>query len=107
MQAVREQNARDLEAKKEWYNSSENPSNIIETQVQTMSNQLGAINNVKQFMPLTDFQEESRKELETFFDMKEKADAEHHILDSQMSEEIRSWYQDEYGKQETGGNKAK
>lgn len=107
LQAVREQNARDEEAKMEWNNSPENPSNIIKAQAQMMSNQLDALNNVSQFMPLTDFQEESRRELETFFDMKEKADAEDHSLDSQMSEEIRSWYQDEYGKQETGGKKAK
>lgn len=103
LQTVREDIASKEEAKKEWYESPENPSNMRETQIQTLSNQLNTLNKVSEFMPLADFQEESRKELETFFDMKEQADEEDHTLDSAMSESVRTWYQDEYGKQETCG----
>lgn len=103
LKEIYEQNARADAERNEWYESEDNPSNIRKKQIDLMNEQLSALNNVRQFMPLHDSQEKSRRELETFFDMKEIADGEDHTLDTTMSGEIRDWYKNEYGSQDGVG----
>lgn len=66
-------------------------------QLQEMHSQADMLNNISRFIPLSEEQESARQELETLLEMKEISDGEDHSLDSEMSEGMRQWYQDEYG----------
>ena len=105
-QEIRQQIKEENEKIHEWNNSEENPANIRkalrEEQLNKLIKQLKAIEEFKQVAPelVTKEQLELLENGYVYLEMLNKANNEVHEIDTGMSEEIRTWYQEHYSNEE-------
>ena len=107
-QEIRQQAREHNERIFEWNNSEENPTNIRkaqrEEQLNKLKRQLEALESFKQTAPelITEEQLELLEKGYIYLEMINKANNEVHEIDTGMSEEMRTWYQEHYSNE---GNK--
>lgn len=103
---VRNEIALENERKENWYNSPENPSNKRIEELKHMKRQIQGLETLRDIDAdlLSDEQNDLVEKGNVFFEMMEEAQSQGHDVDTGMSPEIRSWYQEHYTNEE---NKAK
>ena len=89
--------------REEWQNSPEHPTNKRIEELEKIKKQVKALEqfrNIDESL-LTPEQKEMLNNGSIFLEMYDKAESEEHYVDTGMSQEIRDWYKDVYGEQET------
>ena len=89
--------------REEWQNSPEHPTNKRIEELEKIKKQVKALEqfrNIDESL-LTPEQKEMLNNGSIFLEMYGKAESEEHYVDTGMSQEIRDWYKDVYGEQET------
>lgn len=95
---VREQIIAENERKESWHNSPENPTNKRIAELEHMKRQIEGLKALRDIDDslLSNEQRELMEEGNVFFEMLTEAQTKEHEIDTGMSPEIRSWYQDYY-----------
>lgn len=86
------------EAKEDWQNNPENPSNLSPNRLESWKKELKALEQVYAIKPslLTDEQIKYISEIKETIEMYEKEQNRNHEIDTGMSEESQNWYQEHY-----------
>ncbi len=110
--AARERIAEENARKEEWWSSPENPSNIHKEELNQMmaeakkqSDTLDKVDNAGLRGILYDEQVKRMEDNKEFLRMMDKAEKHEDSMNETMDNEIRSWYQEYYFKQESSGKR--
>lgn len=97
-QELRDKIQKENEAKVDWQNNPENPSNLSRSRLESWKKELKALEQVYAIKPslLTDEQIKYISEIKETIEMYEKEQNRNHEIDTGMSEESQNWYQEHY-----------